>query len=263
LQTASAARPDPGRAVAFDGAAARRRPWLAVVLAVALGSCGVAAADRGGITAVPLPAGEVPARLGELELLGAFELRSGDPDFGGISGARFDGRHLLLLSDRSRLFELDWPDPPPTVARTLPILSEEPLTDPAGRPLDAEALALAPGGERLIGDESGSRVFAFPPGRAGAGELRWRLPAVFASGAARNQGIEALATLPDGVLLAVGEGATGDEGRHPAALRSRSGTVRVREFASDGGLDPTDAVAIGPWLLILERRPCSPAGTVG
>ena len=77
---------------------------------------------------------------------------------------------------------------------------------------------------------------------------------MFAAGAARNQGIEALATLPDGALLAVGEGATGDDGRHLAALRSRSGTVRVGEFASDGGLDPTDAVAIGPWLLILERR---------
>ncbi len=76
---------------------------------------------------------------------------------------------------------------------------------------------------------------------------------MFASGAARNQGIEALATLPDGVLLAVGEGATGDEGRTPAALRSRSGTVRVG-FASGGGLHPTDAVAVGPWLLILERR---------
>ena len=64
-----------------------------------------------GIQMIPLYSATEPQppRLGELELVGAFELRSGDPAFGGISAARFGTDRLYLLSDRSTLFELAWP----------------------------------------------------------------------------------------------------------------------------------------------------------
>ena len=80
----------------------------------------------------PLPAG-----IGALDCSGAFELRSAEPHFGGISGAGSTAE-LLLLSDRSRLFELAWPTPDAASRSRSPPSA---LVDGRGRPLDAEALA--------------------------------------------------------------------------------------------------------------------------
>ena len=64
---------------------------------------------RCGPCRLPRPRVEMPPqRLGSLELQGAYELRSRDRDFGGISGILRQGDRLLLLSDRSHLFELGW-----------------------------------------------------------------------------------------------------------------------------------------------------------
>ena len=113
-------------------------------------------AAPGEVRAVPLTPRDgsaLPARIGALDLLGAFELRSADPHFGGISGARLAHGRLLLLSDRSRVFEVTWPTHRGRTAFALPLSSQIALVDGRGRPLDAEALEVTPGGDLLVADE--------------------------------------------------------------------------------------------------------------
>ena len=222
-------------------------------MVLALASCRLAAADADRIAVAPLPAVEVPARFGQLEVIAAYELRSGDRHFGGISAARFAGSRLLLLSDRSRLFTLEWPDRAPAGAFEVPVTSSGRLTDGSGRQLDAEALAIAADGQMLVADEGGSRIYSFAPGGGRRGVPVWRLPTAFAAGAVENRGVEALASLADDGLLAIGEGADGPPGSHPAAIRSPTGELRVGDYLGDPTLDPADAAVAGSSLLVLER----------
>lgn len=229
------------------------RIWLALLALLVLGACRMAAGEPGKVTAVRLPSVEVPARLGELEVLGAFELRSPDRLFGGISAARFDGQRLLLLSDRSHLFEIEWPGEADENGWTAAILGRHYLQNGAGQALDAEALVVRPDHGLLVADESGNQIDAFAPGESRATEVFWRPPQPFEAGAAVNQGVESLTALPDGTLLAIGEGSDGRPGEHPAALLSESGVARIGAYQGDLRLDPADAAAAGGWLLVLER----------
>ncbi|MFO1048876.1 MAG: esterase-like activity of phytase family protein [Geminicoccaceae bacterium] len=238
------------RAASFVGAIGAK---LLPLAALALASCRLAAADADRIAVVPLPASEVPARFGQLEVIAAYELRSGNRHFGGISAARFDGSRLRLLSDRSRLFTLEWPERVPGGAFDVPVTSSGRLTDESGRQLDSEALAIAADGQMLVADEGGSRIYSSAPGGGRSGVPVWRLPTAFAAGAAENRGVESLVSLADGSLLAIGEGPDGPPGSHPAAIRSPTGEFRVGDYLGDPTLDPADAAAAGSSLLVLER----------
>ena len=255
MRLVGAARLRWRRAVPFVGAIGAKLLLLVALalVALALAACRLAAADADRVAVVPLPASDVPARFGQLEVIAAYELRSGDRHFGGISAARFDGSRLLLLSDRSRLFTLEWPERAPAGAFAVPMTSSGRLTDGSGRQLDAEALAIAADGRMLVADEGGSRIYAFEAGGSRRGASVWRLPTAFAAGAAENRGVEALASLADGGLLAVGEGPDGPPGSHPAAIRSQTGELRVGDYLGDPSLDPADAAVAGSSLLVLER----------
>jgi hypothetical protein len=197
----------------------------------------------------------LPGRVGELELVGAFELRAGDPDFGGISAARLQGDRLLLLSDRSHLFELDWPnDRGARAAGNLPILAQRLLAGTGGRPLDAEAMASGTGGELLVGDEQTGEVHRFGRGRTEPTGKPLRLPAPFAQAGAANHGLETLARFPDGAVLAIAEGGVADDGLHAAALLDEAGAYPVSGYRAAEGFQPTDADVAGGWLFVLERR---------
>lgn len=189
-----------------------------------------------------------PPRLGKLELVGAFELRSGDPAFGGISAARFGTDRLYLLSDRSTLFELAWP--PDGVSPG--VRERRSLITANGRPLDAEALVLGPGGEVLVGDEAEGRIHTFARGSVAAEGRPIRLPSAFARAGTRNQGLETLARLPDDSLLAVIEG-TEENGTTHVAVTGEDG-LRTLAYRAGEGFQVTDADVAGDWLLVLERR---------
>jgi hypothetical protein len=210
--------------------------------------------DAAEVTAVPLfDDGEpAPARVGTLDLVGAYELRSPDPDFGGISAARRDGSRVLLLSDRSRLFELRWPRHAADRPFTMAVLGELPLAVD-GRPLDAEALVLTPDRDLVVGDEEKARLVTFERALGTATQRPVSLPGLFRDHRATNEGIETLARLPDGSLIAIAEGAWEDKGLHTLLRLSEDGPQFLHYRAGDG-YEPTDADVAGDWLFVLERR---------
>ena len=201
----------------------------------------------------PRDGSALPARIGALDLLGAFELRSADPHFGGISGARLAHGRLLLLSDRSRVFEVTWPTHRGRTTFALPLSSQIALVDGRGRPLDAEALEVTPGGDLLVADEGRSRLFRYGPG-FGVPKTKPRpLAEGFAEHRPTNEGVETLALLPDGSLLAIAEGAWIDDGLHAAVRMNGNGSVPLR-YRAAAGFVPTDAEVAGDQLFVLERR---------
>lgn len=231
-----------------------RAGW-ALVLVGCLGCAPAPQAAPGTVRAVPLATDEapLPARIGALDLLGAYELRTADPNFGGISGARLDDGRLLLLSDRSWLFELRWPAHRDGAAFALPLLRQQALVDGHGRPLDAEALAVTPTGDMLVADEAEGRLFRYAPGGGAPKTKPRRLPALFAAQRPTNEGAEALAPLPDGSFLVIAEGGWLDDGLH-ATVRLAEGGSQALRYRAKAGFLPTDAEVAGDRLLVLERR---------
>lgn len=185
--------------------------------------------------------------------MGAFELRSGDPEFGGISAVRRDGAMLYLLSDRSILFEVNWPEVLREPSFTLPVRAKRRFTTAGGRLLDSEALVLGRRGEVLVGDETEGHIFTFAQGKTLPEGQPVRLPQAFAVSGVTNQGLETLTRLPDGTLLAIVEGASSNDGVHVAAALVEGGQQDIAYRAGDG-FQVTDAEVAGGWLLVLERR---------
>jgi hypothetical protein len=191
-------------------------------------------------------------RLGELDLEGAWRLRASVPAFGGISAARISGDRLLLLSDRSRLFELGWSEPPVGERWTAPLLSQRTLVASSGEPLDAEALTLLPAGRLLVADEGTGRLLSFAKGAERAAAASAAI-AGFGPSHGLNEGLEALDRLPDGSLLILREGEDGEPGWHRAARLDGEGKQELR-YRSSPGFRPTDLAVAGAWLFVLERR---------
>jgi hypothetical protein len=143
-----------------------------------------------------------PAELNGLALRGAVELMSNHPAIGGISGLLIDGTTMLALTDHGWLLRSPLADD----ERGLRPVGGKvaPLRDEAGGRLDgmardAEALARVDGA-LAVAFERDHRVVILDgdlPGRTISDGRLDRLPT--------NEGIEALATLPDGRLLAIAE----------------------------------------------------------
>ncbi len=195
----------------------------------------------------------LPRRVGDLDLVGAYVLHGTSGAFGGISGARVADGRLLLLSDRSRLFELEWPAHAPRAPFAMPVLDERQLLDGRRRALDAEALELGADGHVLVGDESRGRVFDYPPGASRPAGPPLSLPGAFAEQRPTNEGLETLARLPDGGLLAISEGAWAGPDLH-AAVRLTDNDPVAFSYRSAPGYRPTDAGVAGDRLFVLERR---------
>lgn len=167
---------------------------------------------------VPLQGGD-PSRqtLGSLRYRGGIELRSTDPRFGGLSGARLldGGRRLVAVSDCGSAFsaEVRYDE-----AGTLVGVGDawiQALRAPGGRRLadgeeDAESLALAPDGALIVGFEQRHRLWRYPPAPVPFGLSPDPLqmpPGALALEA--NQGFEAAMALPDGRLVVLSEAPSG------------------------------------------------------
>jgi len=189
-----------------------------------------------------------------VELIAAYELSSGDPRFGGLSAIETDARTLWLLSDRATLWRAaitldartgglvldDW-----RVGAVLPDATDR-------RPLDSEALALAPDGTLVAAFEhDGSlRRLRLEPNGDWSTERLHAGPLV--SGSPGNRGLEALARLPDGTLVALSEGARLGPDVAVGALFDGEDTLAFG-YRVAPGFSPVGAAVLDGRLYVLER----------
>ena len=209
--------------------------------------------------AIPLHADKPNiARVNRMTFMGGLQLSSPNGDFGGFSGLHInsDGSTLIALSDSGRRLRLNlYYD---TTGHLIRVGEGKlaRLRDTEGKPLknkkraDAEALSPAPGGGFYVAYERKHRLRHFSPA--------WRKSTKLnepkgLNDQPTNSGIEALATLPNGNLLIIGEGAKGDE-RAPAWLR-RGGEWTPLHYPLADSFRVTGAATLPDGdVLVLERR---------
>lgn len=235
---------------------------LAFALAALLAACLGLAAQGGGFTSVQRSLIDSDPRrteLGRAEVLGILELTAPERWFGGWSGMAIDGDRVTLVNDSGHWgsFRL--------------------LTDAAGRPLGAEDLRVQPLGgldgskedgdaEEIVASPKGwvvsferrHRLLRYPHGLSGK-PVRMAAPAGIAS-LPDNAGIEALAQLPDGRLLAIAEEG-GDEGASPAWIGGQGGW-KALSYARQGIFRPTAAAALPDGAVLVVERSFSWLGGV-
>ena len=200
--------------------------------------------------------------LGRLAWRGSVALRSPDPRFGGLSDFLLspDGRSLTAISDEGHWLSARIMLDGTGVLTGLAEVRMGALLDPEGRPLvgketgDAESMVRLPDGSILVGFERRHRIWRYPS----QAEPLTGLPEVFPppprlERLSENSGLEALAILPTGRLVALTE----DGGSSPEML----GFLRQNEtwheivLARVGPFRPTGATTLpGGDLLVLERR---------
>jgi hypothetical protein len=192
--------------------------------------------------------------LGQLRFEAGFVLSARDPRFGGLSGLWLasDGRRLMSVSDHGTLWIADLKQA--ADGRLTGFGSWQALEpgaapgDPEGR--DAEALA---------GDGAGGLVIAYE----GVHRLRrlalsdltgpaTPLPTPADVGPPGNTGIEALARLGDGALLALSEGAFTSAG-DLMGWRIAEDRIQPLSYAVSRGFVPTGADRLDDTIYVVER----------
>jgi hypothetical protein len=185
--------------------------------------------------------------FGAAKLAGAWEVRGGDPRFGGISGLALDRGDFLALSDSGVLVRFA----PPRGAVGKAVVSELPGGPGDGRfkrNRDSEALARDPQGrgwwvafenrhELWLYDEGFGRVLD----RIELGQDRWRA----------NKGIEAIVAERNGLLLFPESG--------QSVLRAAGSKVREAPIGNARGR-VSDAAALALGLSIAVERRLTPVG---
>jgi hypothetical protein len=196
-------------------------------------------------------------RFGALTLTEAWELRSANSRFGGMSGLAQTGpRQFHLVSDAGYTLSFDLSvrgGVSRARLRDLPPL--RPGLD-RKRFLDAEAVAIDPvTNRRWVALEGIAQIWRMAPG--GSREARLRNPFLFRWSA--NGGAESLARMPDGAFIALSERTVDGDLREGVRFSGDPAAVPTQFFRfryDDGGLGaPTDAAALPDGrLLILHRK---------
>ncbi len=234
------------------------RWWLSFLVGLALSP--VALADPIEVQSRRLflnPEDPAQKRIGELVFKGGLALSSDDDRFGGFSGLSLAAGELVAVSDKgywltARLVE----EKDRLVGLTETRISA--MLDRDGRALgskkmsDAEAVRRRHGGF-LVSFERRHRIWLYP-GDDSHKSVPRALPAPPGLGQApRNGGLEALAPLEGGGLLALTEGlevAGGLRGWRYDGL-----SWRPLIYGTTGQFKPTDLVALpGGGFMVLERR---------
>ncbi len=211
---------------------------------------------------VPLQAEDPERRrVGPLRFRGGLNLTSADPRFGGLSALLLseDGTRLTAVTDKGH-----W-----ITARLIADSAGAPLGlaeaeigelhGPGGRHLrgkretDSESLARLANGELVVGFERDHRLWRYP---AAPNPLAGRPAAIPVPAALKslrsNSGIEALAVLADGALLAIAEGR--EEAATSPAFLWRGGAWSELAYPRAPGFRPTGATTLpGGDLLVVER----------
>jgi hypothetical protein len=220
---------------------------------------------------VPLdPRNPAAQQAGELEFRGGIALRSTDSRFGGFSGIHIstDGATLLAISDRGAWLRLalgyDAAGRLVAAARAEmgPLVGEngQPL---AGAEADAEALAVLPDGSMLVAFERRHRILHYPEAAPPFSKRPVPFPAPEElEQAPPNGGLEALAHMGRGFLVAIAERMTAGGGTL-AAWVGRGGVWEPFAYARKPGMRVTAAGLLpGGDLLVLEHRYGAAAGSV-
>ena len=235
---------------------------LPVLLAAAPGTPAVAAPLEIAARAVPLQAEDPErARVGPLRFLGGLQLTSADLRFGGFSALLLseDGARLTAVTDRGHWITARLIADPTGAPLGLDEAEIGELHGPGGRHLrgkrdsDSESLARLPGGALVVGFERDHRLWRYP---AAPNPLAGRPEAIPVPAGLRalrgNSGIEALATLADGALLAIAEGRK--EAATSPAFLWRGGAWSELAYPRVPGFRPTGATTLpGGDLLVIER----------
>ena len=199
--------------------------------------------------------------FGRLTLLSAYELRSKDPRFGGLSGLTIgaDGRLYfvsdvgywvsakMILDSEAKLLDLyDW------VIQPILSTTGAPVTDPLH---DAEALARAPDGSFMVGFEKFHRIWRYPPPPLTDHSLPVpvSIPAEVQK-APSNGGLEGIAIFSDGRLLALTEEFQNPDGSFKGWLTQGERFFELSYLPSED-FRVTDCAALSHGdVIVLERR---------
>jgi hypothetical protein len=201
------------------------------------------------------------AEFDRLKLLGAYELRSKDARFGGLSGLTIGtDQRLYAVSDRGfwlsarmlldsngRLTHLaDW-----HIAR---LLTPE-KTPVNGQLTDAEALAQAPDGSFVVAFEYVHRLWRYraPPETLASPAAPVPTPSDV-SKAHRNGGLEAVSVLPDGRIFTIAERLENPDGTLKAWLIG-DGRFSTLSYHPEKNFSVSDSAALKNGdVIVLERR---------
>ena len=241
------------------------KPGLIAACLLILAAQGPAAAEPFELSAKPLRLKadeETPPDTGFLVWRGGLVLASPDERFGGISGLLVDpdGRRAIAVTDNSHgiTFALRHDEAGSLAGAeaaeivTLGNLKGRPFTSKWQR--DSESMALLSDGSILVGFEHRHRIHRYPAdpvpfSRRSAG---YSAPLGLAH-APDNEGLEALAVLEDGRVLAVIEGRETDT--ENIGYLGKDGLWSTLRFAKEGLFRPTGATRLPDGrIALLERR---------
>lgn len=244
--------------------------WTAIFTAFALGTFGLAgcakteAADPLALRAVRVLAtrdGTAPEPFGKLVYLGGFSLSA--PGLGGLSAADVndDGTVLTAVSDAGDWYrfsltaEFEENLSGVRLAAAGHLLGANGVAFRTKREGDAESMARLSDGRVIVGFEAQSKILTYSPDLAGK-PTQDVTPAGLRNG---NMGLEAMALLPDGQILAVSEGGSQAGGLGPAWIGDGI-EWRPRSYQLTDGFRPTGATTLPDGdILVIERRFSFPA----
>lgn len=217
-------------------------------------------------------------KVGALKFMGAVQIRSTNPRFGGISGLRTgseteNGVQMLGVTDTGSWLAFSTVEKAGRLVGVADMVMTS-LPQPDGKPaaaksdVDAEAIEWDPvTGAAMIAYEQDHRFAWFSgidparPASLAAQPIRTEhLTEMIAWPS--NNGAEASALLPDGTRIAFAESTRRPDGSL-LALITRNGKTAEIGVAGVDGFSPTDAIALDATTLLLLHRRFSPFGGVG
>jgi hypothetical protein len=200
-------------------------------------------------------------KFGSLTLLSAFRLASNDKRFGGLSGLSIgiDGK-LYAVSDNGYWISAKMVTEPNGVLSDLIDWRIASLLTTTKKPVigalrDAEALAVTEDGSFLVAFEGNHRIWRYdpPPQTFESSPIAMPIPAAIGR-APSNGGVEGLAMLPDGRLLALTEEFENPDGSFKGWLINK-GRFAELSYVPAEGFRVTDCAALNNGdVLVLERR---------
>ena len=203
------------------------------------------------------PGDPAQTELGPLHYLGGWELKSGNPSFGGISAMHVEGDAFIALTDAGKLIRFRMKDG--RISDTeFGALPGGPGSGESKADRDSESMAIDPeGGRAWVGFEGHNAIWRYSADlrRAEAG----REPEQMAEWPS-NRGPEAMLRLRDGRVLVFSEEGEGPEGAH-AALAFRGdpaapGTKALRFYVrppADFAVTDADQLPDGRVLILCRH----------